>query len=302
VMTATTGKIASRFSIAGEDGYGVRLRFDPKTMTTVTDLSVLQSPGPDGTVPLKEMAQIRPVWHQSKITRQGLLPVVNLLGYRSRTAITHLQDQVAAVLSDMELPGGYTLSQEGEIRQMGETFGNLGASMALALIFLYFSLVIAFKSYVTPLIIMSAIPLAFIGVPWGMLLMDRHFCMPAAMGMILLSGIVVNNSIMLVDFIETARISGTTIQAAIEDAIRRRTRPILMTALSTIAGMFPIAAEMAVGLERLSPLAVVAIAGLLVSTFLTLAYIPVLYLVTDQIKAKIISPSKELSGEDLKSC
>lgn len=286
VMTATTGKIASRFSIAGEDGYGVRLRFDPETMNTVADLSVLQIPGPDGTVPLKEIAQIRPVWQQSKITRQGLLPVVNLRGYRSRTAITHLQDQVAAVLSDIKIPGGYTVSQEGEIRQMGETFGNLGVSMAMALIFLYFSLVIVFQSYATPLIIMSAIPLAFIGVPWGMLLLDRHFCMPAAMGMILLSGIVVNNSILLVDFIETARARGATLQTAIEDAIRRRTRPILMTALSTIAGMTPIAAEMAVGLERLSPLAVAAIAGLLVSTFLTLAYIPVFYLVFDRMQEK----------------
>ncbi|MBA3036183.1 MAG: efflux RND transporter permease subunit [Desulfobacterium sp.] len=287
LMTATTGKIASQFSIAGEDGYGIRLRFDQKTINTVNDLAVLQIPGPAGTVPLKEIADFHTVWRQSKITRQNLLPGVNLLGYRSRTAITHLQDQVTAVLSDIKLPGGYTLSQEGEIRQMTESFGNLGGAMALALIFLYFSLVITFKSYLHPIIIMSAIPLAFIGVPWGMLLLKRHLCMPAAMGMILLAGIVVNNSILLVDFIETARSNGADIHSAIEDAIRRRTRPILMTALSTIAGMLPIAAEMAVGLERLSPLAVVAIAGLLVSTFLTLAYVPALYLVTDRIKRKV---------------
>ncbi len=286
IMAATTGKTASRFSVAGQDGYGIRLRFDPDTMRSVADLSVLQIPGPNGTVPLKEIAKIRPVWRQSKITRQNLLPVVNVLGYRSQTAISHLQDQVNAVLSDMELPGGYTISQEGDIRQMGETFGNLGMSLVMALIFLYFSLVIIFKSYLNPLIIMSAIPLAFIGVPWGMLLLERHFSMPAAMGMILLSGIVVNNSILLVDFIETARKKGKPLQKAIEGAIRRRTRPILMTALSTIAGMLPIAAEMAVGLERLSPLAVVAIAGLMVSTFLTLAYVPAIYLVFDRIKAK----------------
>ena len=286
VMTATTGKIASQHRIAGEDGYGVRLRFDKNEMNSVADLMVLQIPGPAGTVPLKEIAQIRPVWRQSKITRQNLLPVVNIRGYRAKTAITHLQDQVSAVLSDLKLPGGYTISQEGEIRQMSETFGNLGSAIALAIIFLYFSLVITFKSYLHPLIIMSAIPLAFIGVPWGMLLLERHLCMPAAMGMILLAGIVVNNSILLVDFIETARANGADIHTAIEEAIRRRTRPILMTALSTIAGMLPIAAEMAVGLERLSPLAVVAIAGLMVSTFLTLAYVPVLYLATDQIKIK----------------
>ncbi len=287
LMTATTGKIASHFSIAGEDGYGVRLRFDQNEMNTVADLAVLQIPGPAGTVPLKEIAQIRPAWRQSKITRQNLLPVVNIRGYRAKTAITHLQDQVSAVLSDLKLPGGYTISQEGEIRQMSETFGNLGSAVALAIIFLYFSLVITFKSYLHPVIIMSAIPLAFIGVPWGMLLLERHLCMPAAMGMILLAGIVVNNSILLVDFIETARANGADIHTAIEEAIRRRTRPILMTAMSTIAGMLPIAAEMAVGLERLSPLAVVAIAGLMVSTFLTLAYVPMLYLAVDRIKVSV---------------
>ncbi|MBL0715488.1 MAG: efflux RND transporter permease subunit [Desulfosarcina sp.] len=295
VMTATTGKIASHFSIAGEDGYGIRFRFDQNAMNTVAALAVLQIPGPAGPITLKEIADIRPVWRQSKITRQNLLPVVNLLGYRARTAITHLQDQVSDVLSDMKLPGGYTLSHEGEIRQMTESFGYLAGAMALALIFLYFSLVITFKSYLDPVIVMSAIPLAFIGVPWGMLLLERHFCMPAAMGMILLSGIVVNNSILLVDFIETARTNGADIHTAIEEAIRRRTRPILMTALSTIAGMLPIAAETAVGLERLSPLAVVAIAGLMVSTFLTLAYVPMLYLVTDRIKSKLkIFPNAEI--------
>jgi len=287
VLTATTGIIASQFSIAGEDGYGIRIRFNQDTMNTVADLEVLQIPGPAGPVPLKEIADLRPVWRQSKITRQNLLPVVNILGYRAKTAISHLQDQVTIVLSDLKLPNGYTLSQEGEIKYMNESFGNLGKAMVLALIFLYFSLVITFKSYLHPVIIMSAIPLAFIGVPWGMLLLERHVCMPAAMGMILLAGIVVNNSILLVDFIETARAKGADIHTAIEEAIRRRTRPILMTALSTIAGMLPIAAEMAVGLERLSPLAVVAIAGLLVSTFLTLAYVPLLYLVTDQIKVKL---------------
>ncbi|MFH2067289.1 MAG: efflux RND transporter permease subunit [Pseudomonadota bacterium] len=298
LMTATTGRITSQFNIPGEDGYGIRIRFDQAAMDTIADLltlqipATLQIPGSNGTLPLKEFAHIRPVWEQSKITRQNLFPVVNVLGYRSKTAITHLQSQVDETLADIKLPGGYTISQEGEIRQMAESFGNLGGSMALAIIFLYFSLVITFSSYRHPLIIMSAIPLAFIGVPWGMLLLERHLCMPAAMGMILLSGIVVNNSILLVDFIETARAGGMKTQTAIEEAIRRRMRPILMTALSTIAGMLPIAAEMAVGLERLSPLAVVAIAGLLVSTFLTLVYVPVIYMLFERIRIRMMKSEK----------
>jgi len=187
----------------------------------------------------------------------------------------------------MQLPAGYRITQEGEIRQMKESFGELGLAIALAILFLYFSMVVAFASYLRPFIVMSAIPLAFIGVPWGMLLLERHLCMPAAMGMILLAGIVVNNSILPADFIESARANGTALQEAIEQAISRRTRPIVMTALSTAAGMTPVAAQSAVGLERLSPLAVVAIAGLLVSTFLTLAWVPALYAGIDRLKGML---------------
>ncbi len=111
--------------------------------------------------------------------------------------------------------------------------------------------------------------------------------MPAAMGMILLSGIVVNNSILLIDYIEKAREKGAELMEAVEAGIRRRSRPILMTALSTIAGMSPIAAELAVGLERLSPLAVVAISGLAVSTLLTLIYVPVIYVWIERVKMRV---------------
>jgi multidrug efflux pump subunit AcrB len=152
----------------------------------------------------------------------------------------------------------------------------------LSLILLYFSLVPIFRSFGQPLTVMVAIPLAFIGVSWAMLLAGKHFCMPASMGMILLSGIVVNNSILLLDFINQAREKEMARQEAIVLAIQTRTRPIIMTALSTMAGMLPIALEMAVGLERLSPLAVVAIGGLLVSTLLTLVYVPIFYTVFDQ--------------------
>jgi multidrug efflux pump subunit AcrB len=144
-------------------------------------------------------------------------------------------------------------------------------------VLLYFSLVPAFKSWIHPLTIMVAIPLAVIGAAWGMLLADKHSCMPSFMGMILLAGIVVKNSILLIDFIIAAKERGATTYDALVDSVRIRTRPILMTAVGTAVGMIPIAMQWAIGLERLSPLAVVAIGGLLVSTFLTMVYVPIFY-------------------------
>ncbi len=117
--------------------------------------------------------------------------------------------------------------------------------------------------------------------------------MPALMGMILLSGVVVNNSILLLDFIERAKSDGSDLYKAIEGSILARTRPILMTAFSTIAGMVPIATERAIGLERLSPLAVVAIFGLLVATILTLVYVPFFYALLEELKDFLRSFGKD---------
>ena len=107
------------------------------------------------------------------------------------------------------------------------------------------------------------------------------------MGMILLSGLVVKNSILLIDFIEEARARGESLRDAIIGSVKIRTRPILMTAVGTSVGMLPIALEWAIGLERLSPLAIVAIGGLMVSTFLTLIYVPIIYSLLDELTVMV---------------
>jgi len=122
-----------------------------------------------------------------------------------------------------------------------------------------------------------------------MLLTGKHSCMPSFMGMILLAGIVVKNSILLIDFILEARERGESRRDALMGSVRVRTRPILMTAVGTAVGMLPIALQWAIGLERLSPLAVVAIGGLMVSTFLTLIYVPVFYELFDTAKTKALA-------------
>ena len=151
------------------------------------------------------------------------------------------------------------------------------------MVLLYFSLVPAFRSFVHPLTIMTAIPLALIGAMWSLLIAGKQQSLSAFMGIILLAGIVVKNSILLIDFIEMAKEQGASTLEALRDSVRVRTRPILMTAFATAVGMLPIALERAIGLERLSPLAIVAIGGLMVSTFLTLLYVPIFYTIFEDI-------------------
>ncbi len=274
---AVRGMPGSVFQVPNQDGLDIWLQIEATQRRHSAQLETYPVQTPDGPVPLAQLGTLDRQTAPTMITRQGLQRTLDIELYRARRPISHMQDDVSAALRGLRLPPGYQISQVGEIQQMQESFGRLGKALVLGLVLLYFSLVPAFRSWLHPLTIMSAIPLALIGAAWSMLLMDKHGSMPSMMGMILLAGIVVKNSILLIDFIATAREGGATVEEALVGAVRIRTRPILMTAVATSVGMIPIAAEWAVGLERLSPLAVVAIGGLMVSTFLTMVYVPVLY-------------------------
>jgi len=284
---AVRGMPGSVFRVPNEDGLPIWLQLEPKQRRYASQLETYPIQTAEGPVPLEQLGRIERRPTASVITRQGLQRTLDIQLYRSRQPISHLQEDVMAALSGMEIPAGYSISQEGEIKQMKESFGRLGQALILGLVLLYFSLVPAFRSWVHPLTIMSAIPLALIGASWSMLIAGKHGCMPSMMGMILLAGIVVKNSILLIDFIAAARRNGSTVRDALLDSVRVRTRPILMTAVGTSVGMIPIAAEWAIGLERLSPLAVVAIGGLMVSTFLTMVYVPILYSLFEDAHAMI---------------
>lgn len=278
---AVRGTPSSVYRVPNEDGLPLWVQMNAGERRSATQLETYPVMTPHGPVPLVELGRFERRLAPSVVTRQGLQRTIDIQAYRADRTISHIQEDVDAALAGFELPQGYTLSHEGEIKQMEESFGQLLAALALGLVLLYFSLVPAFKSWVHPLTIMSAIPLALIGAVWSMLLAGKHSCMPAFMGLILLAGIVVKNSILLIDFIAAAREHGADAREALLGAVRVRTRPILMTAVATAVGMIPIAGEWAIGLERLSPLAVVAIGGLLVSTFLTMVYVPVLYSLFD---------------------
>ncbi len=278
---AVRGMPGSTLRVPNEDGLPIWVQFPPENRRDAAQLASYAVLTPRGPVPLAQLGTLETRRAPSVITRQGLERTLDVQAYRSSRPISHLQEDVEAALAGLALPAGYTISHEGEIKQMNESFARLAQALALGLVLLYFSLVPAFRSWVHPLTIMSAIPFALIGAVWAMLLAGKHSCMPSFMGMILLAGIVVKNSILLIDFIAEARARGLGTTEALLGSVRVRTRPILMTAVGTAVGMVPIAAEWAIGLERLSPLAIVAIGGLLVSTFLTIVYVPVLYSLFD---------------------
>ncbi len=278
VAAAVGGIPGGLLRITGENPIPVRVRLKPGQRSDPEELRALSIRTRDGkTIPLTAVARLKTAFVPTAETHQGLLPTIDILGYRGDIAVTHLHDNIRAALADLAIPRGYRLSYEGEIKQMNESFARLAKSLALGLAFLFLMLAIAFRSFLDPLAIMISLPMAIIGAAWAMMLAGKHGCMPSFMGFILLMGIVVNNGILLVDFTRIGMNKGLDLRDALIDAVRHRTRPILMTAGASAVGMIPIALEWAVGIERLSPMAVVAIGGLLVGTFLTLFVVPLLF-------------------------
>ena len=206
---AVRGMPSSVFRVPNQDGLNVWIQLPQAQREHAEQLATYPIQTPLGAVPLAQLGTVTRQPVASVITRQGLERTLDIQAYRARQPISHLQEDVDEGAQGAACCRRATaLSHEGEIKQMNESFSLLGQALLLGLVLLYFSLVPAFKSWIHPLTIMSAIPLALIGAAWGMLLAGKHSCMPSMMGMILLAGIVVKNSILLIDFIAAAKERG----------------------------------------------------------------------------------------------
>ena len=201
-----------------------------------------------------------------------------------------MQDDVQSALKPIDL-SGVRVSQEGDIQQLNDSFSRMIRAIGVGVVLLLMTLVAIYHSVTLAVVMILVLPLAMIGASWGMLIFDKPSCMPSLMGILLLFGIIIKNSVLLIDFYQDFRKQAGPLESAIE-SVRVRLRPVFMTAFGTIAGMIPIAFEWAVGLERLSPLADVAIGGLLVGTLLTLIYIPMFAFSLDRspVTAQIHDP------------
>jgi len=251
----------------------VRLYFNRPFDGNPDQLRLIPIQTPRGPVPLSALAQIDYGLTANKIERNQMLYSMDVSGYRNRRAISILTADAQAALQKAG-PKGVEVSQEGDIKQMQDSFGRMIKSIGIGVILLLMALVAIYQSVRLAIVMVLVLPLAMIGASWGMLIFDKPSCMPSMVGILLLFGIIIKNSILLIDFYqEFRRKNDSPVEAALE-SVRVRFRPVFMTAFGTIAGMIPIAFEWAVGLERLSPLADVAVGGLLVGTVLTLIYIP----------------------------
>jgi multidrug efflux pump subunit AcrB len=291
--------------VPSENAIPVWVRLTPHQRSDPESIAALPIRIHDGQfVPLMALAKPQFISAPTEETHEQMLPTINVLGYRGDIDLIHLHENVVDALNGLQLPRGYTLSYEGEYKQSLESFQRMFRALGIGLALLFLMLIITFRSFLDPLAVFASLPLAVIGAAWGLMIAGKHGSLPAFMGLILLMGIAVNNGILLIDFARRAQERGAELKEALLQAVELRTRPILMTAGAAAVGMVPVAMEWAVGLERLSPLAIVAIGGMIVGTFLTLLVVPVLYYLLESGRMRFErwrGPGKRLDRQRLQS-
>ena len=194
---------------------------------------------------------------------------------------------VEQIIQKLSMPEDYFYELGGTFEDMQTSFQELGKAFIVAIILIYMVMAAQFESLSQPFIVMFTLPLAYIGVVFGLMATGKALSVPAFMGLIILMGIVVNNGIVMIDYINRLRKAGMERSQAVIQGATVRLRPILITSLTTIAGMLPMAFSTSQGAEMRSPMAVAVAFGLLFAMALTLFVIPCAYSLVDSLSLKI---------------
>lgn len=256
----------------------IRVQLQASDRARLDQVLELEMPTERGFIPLRQIAHLEEGSGPTEINRVDRQSAV-IIGADSfgRVQADVLND-VTAVIEAADLPEGVTWSYTGELELMNDAFAALGTAMTLAVVFIYMVLASQFGSFIQPLIIMLALPLAAIGGLLALLVFNLSLDMTAMIGLILLFGLVTKNSILLVDLANKMRRQrGMDIHQALKTAGPIRLRPILMTTLALILGMLPVAIGLGAGSSVRQPMAITVIGGLITSTILTLLLVPTAY-------------------------
>lgn len=287
VRTLLNGQTVSRYRETGREAdIVVRLRPEDRArIDDVLSLSVLSSGGQ--MIPIRNVSSVSSSTGPTAIRRVNRQPQVvvgaNYFG-RTQGAVTR---DVQARLKTLTLPPGVTIGTGAQAQQTNESFSALLFSMLLSVVFVYMVLGSQFSSFTQPFVLMLALPLSFVGAFLALFISRIAFDMTAMIGIILLMGLVTKNSILLVDFANRLRAQGKSRDEALLIAGPIRLRPILMTTLSLILGMLPVALGLGAGGNFRAPMAIAVIGGLITSTLLTLILVPVAYSILDIVMDRL---------------
>jgi hydrophobic/amphiphilic exporter-1 (mainly G- bacteria), HAE1 family len=286
------GEIATEWEDPQGYSHDVVVMYPDSMKTSAADVAGIVIPstnidartGLPAMVPLSQVAQITAGNGPQQIERRMLERQISInAGVLPGYPVGDVANATKAAIDSVGLPPGYHTVFTGDVQNLEETKGFVLEAMILAIVFIYLILASLFGSFIQPLAIMLALPLAFIGVALALLLTRGNLNVMTMIGIIMLMGLVTKNGILLVDFANQQRAAGKDRLEALLNAGRIRLRPIIMTTVAMIFGMIPLALAIGEGAEQRAPMARAVIGGLITSTFLTLFVVPVVYTLLDDV-------------------
>lgn len=277
MQTSFQGNDQLRYT-EGDYEYAINIRADKVSRRSIEDVAGLMVVNGQGDlIRLSQFADVSLGIGPSRLERYNRNSSVTLRAQAYGVPAGAIAKEFMSRLDGEDLPGGVQIQTTGDMKKMSDSMGVLMTAILLSLLFIYLALTLLYNNWTDPLVVMIAIPLSIVGALLALALTNTAMSIYAMLGMVMLVGLVAKNAILLVDFANEARAEGLPVDEALIQAVKLRTRPILMTALSTIIGMLPVALSHGSGAELRTGMAWVIIGGMALSTLLTLIVVPALY-------------------------
>jgi multidrug efflux pump subunit AcrB len=284
VITALTsnGQIAPSYWIDPKTGnnYMLTVQYPLKQIQTMTDFRQipLRSPGNPNTTPLQSVANVKDINTPTEVDHYQLRREFDIYVMPKKEDLSRVNGEVEKIVGQIQKPDGITVRVRGSVRDMDSSFSSFGIGLILAVVLVYLILMAQFASFSDPFVILLAVPPGLSGVLIFLLVTGTTLNVMSLMGVVMMTGIVVSDSILIVEFVGTLRREGSELKEALTEACKVRLRPIMMTTLATVLGLIPMALAIEPGSEQYAPLARAILGGLTVSGIVTVFLVPTAYL------------------------
>jgi HAE1 family hydrophobic/amphiphilic exporter-1 len=262
------------------NNYFVTVQYPENQVRTIQDLKTMPLHAPDLKLPtyLSQVADIAPIVTPTEVDHYQLQRSIDVYVAPSGEDLGRPAKEVEKIVAETKVPPNIRVNVRGLVNTMNSSFRSFGFGLLLSILLVFLVLVAQFSSFVDPFLIVLAIPTGLVGVMLTLAFTSTTLNIQSLMGIVMLTGMVVSNSILIVDFANRLRREGRPVREAVAHSCRIRLRPILMTSLATIVGLLPMAFKLEAGSEAYAPLASVIIGGLIVSVLLTIFVVPAAYL------------------------
>lgn len=282
----------------GTEEIDILVRLPKNKRKDINDMSNINIKIGEGQfVKLSDLATIEMAEGSPEINKTDRIYSVTVSANDAGVGLKRIQAEMLKAFDEQEPPSSISYKWGGDSENLQDASTQLGAALAISIFLIYALLASQFENFIFPVIIIGSIPLALIGVVIGLLVTNQPIDVMVMIGVIMLAGIVVNNAIVLIDFIQMTRVRGSDRETAVIESCRTRLRPILMTTATTVFGMLPLALGMGEGSEIYRGMAITTMFGLAFSTLLTLIVIPIFYTLVEDMNKAIIRSVKKIFGK-----